>query len=413
MCACSTVRAVARPGPTWLTSEEAADRLGVKPQTLYAYVSRGLIHSEQVPGERRSRFLAADVERHAARTRRGGRAGGLELVVETELTLLDPAGHVHYRGWDVEDAARTATFESVASWLWTEDATPSPFEAPATDLAAVADLVDRSGTTPPVDQWRALLGRIRVLDPLRHDTRPVAVAATGRRLVATLVEALPALGRDPGPGSSLAARLWSRLTPAPPSERRIRTVDCALVLMADHELATSTLAARIAASTWADPYLVVQAALATLGGPLHGGASEQCRTLLRDAAERGPAEAVGRVLAEGRRVPGLGHRVYRDRDPRTDVLLESTRAAGADLAVADELRTVVARQALPFANVDFALAALGEAFDFVPSGTETLVAAARTVGWLAHAIEEYEHALRFRTRAAYIGPPPGAHPGSA
>ena len=90
--------------PRWMTSEEATRRLGVKPETLYAYVSRGVIRSERVPGQRRSRFLAVDVERHAARSRIGGRAGGLEVVVETELTLLDPEGRLSYRGWDVVEA---------------------------------------------------------------------------------------------------------------------------------------------------------------------------------------------------------------------------------------------------------------------------------------------------------------------
>src|SRR3954453_13424747 len=102
-----------------MTADAAAARLGGKPQTLYAYVSRGLVHSEPVPGTRRSRFLRSDVERLAARQRGGGRAGGLEVIVETELTLLDPAGHLSYRGWDVADAvADGAPFEEVASWLW-------------------------------------------------------------------------------------------------------------------------------------------------------------------------------------------------------------------------------------------------------------------------------------------------------
>ena len=93
----------------WMTSEQAAQRLGVKAETLYAYVSRGLIQSEKVPGQRRSRFLRADVERHASRSRRGGRSAGFEVVVETELTLLEPAGRLSYRGWDVASAATEST----------------------------------------------------------------------------------------------------------------------------------------------------------------------------------------------------------------------------------------------------------------------------------------------------------------
>src|SRR5689334_11590560 len=99
----------------WLTSEAAARKLGVKPETLYAYVSRGMVRSERVAGSRRSRFLRADVEKLAGRQRAGGRAGGLELIIETDLTYLDPAGALAYRGWDVADAVKTATYEEVAA----------------------------------------------------------------------------------------------------------------------------------------------------------------------------------------------------------------------------------------------------------------------------------------------------------
>src|SRR5258705_11724426 len=103
----------------WMTTAEASTALGVKPETLYAYVSRGLVGSERSPGERRSRYLRADVERLAARGRAGGgRAGGLEIIVETELTLLDPSGHLYYRGWDVDDAAASATLGEGAQWVW-------------------------------------------------------------------------------------------------------------------------------------------------------------------------------------------------------------------------------------------------------------------------------------------------------
>ncbi|HEV2361116.1 MAG TPA: citrate synthase, partial [Acidimicrobiales bacterium] len=107
------------PGSPFMTTAEAARRLGVRPATLYAYVSRGMIESHRVAGEKESRFARRDVERLAARTRAGGRAAALEVVVDTELTLLDPAGHLYYRGWDAVDACTTASFEQVAEWLWT------------------------------------------------------------------------------------------------------------------------------------------------------------------------------------------------------------------------------------------------------------------------------------------------------
>ena len=176
----------------WLTAEQAAGRLGVKAETLYAYVSRGLISSERTPGERRSRYLRADVERLAARQRGGGgRAGGLEIIVESGLTLLDPDGRLYYRGWDVEDAARTSTFEAIASWLWTGDRTPEPITASPELARAVHQVTRGLSGTANVDRVRAVLAAIRTADPLRHDRRPAAVAATGRSIIAAVVASLP------------------------------------------------------------------------------------------------------------------------------------------------------------------------------------------------------------------------------
>jgi citrate synthase len=250
---------------------------------------------------------------------------------------------------------------------------------------------------------------MRVADPLRGDRRAVAVQATGRTLVAALVDSLPLLGAEPAHDRSLAARLWPRITDAPPSHRRLAVLDAALILLADHEMAASTLAVRVAASTWADPYLVVQAGLSALGGALHGGASEAARSLLRDAGADGSraAHAVGERLAGGQRIPGFGHRVYDDVDPRCAPLLDRLDALGDTPPAASAVHSIVAARDLPFPNVDFALAAMAEAYGFIPGATESVFATARIVGWLAHAIEEYEHALRFRTRAAYVGPRPG------
>ena len=391
---------------TWMTSDDAARRLGVKPETLYAYVSRGFIRSERVPGQRRSRFLRADVERHATRSRRGGRTAGFEVVVETELTLLEPSGRLSYRGWDVGDAVAEASFEEVASWLWTGEPAATPFELRVDTAAAARRAVEAVGSLPPIDRFRTALAAMRHADPLRADRRAVAVADTGRSTVAALVDCLERHGRqDARAGASLAARLWPRVTAAKPSKRRIEFLDGVLILLADHELASSTFAARVAASTWADPYLVLQAGLAVLGGPLHGGASEQARLLIREAVETTAAEAIGRRLGNGERIPGFGHRVYEHSDPRADVvfgMLDDEATAGA----VRELLTIMGERELPFPNIDFALAAAAEHFDFVDGATEALFAVARTAGWLAHAIEEYDHALRFRPRAAYVGEPP-------
>jgi citrate synthase len=395
--------------PEWMQAEAAAARLGVQPQTLYAYVSRGLVHSEPVPGSRRSRFLRADVERLAARQRGGGRARGLEVIVETELTLLDPAGHLAYRGWDVAEAVRAGvTFEEIATWLWTGEREAIPCEAPAAARAAaerVAAAFDGGGV---MDRLRAVVLAARSHDPLRDDRRPVAVAMAGRALVATIVDTLPTVDGAPDApaGSSVARRLWPKLTAHRAEPDRVRLLEATLVLLADHELAASTLAARVTASTWADPYLVVEAGLAALGGPLHGAASRAAREVLREV-EGGVAatEAIGRRLREHQLIAGFGHSVYRQGDPRAALLLELLDDVGASSDAELDLVRTMAERSLPFPNVDFAIASMAERHQMIEEAGEVIFATTRIVGWLAHAAEEYRHRLRFRPRAVYTGRP--------
>lgn len=396
----------------WMTTEEAAARLGVKVETLYAYASRGLVESQRIPGDRRTRYRRVDVERLATRARGGGPARSLEIVVETELTLLDPAGGLYYRGWDVADAAVSATFEEVATWLWLGQRDAVPFVAPPTPARAAwkaAEALPRAAL--PLDRMRTAVVAMRGADPMRDDRRPVAVAATARAITATLLETMALVGAAPGRAdASVAARLWPRLTERPATKARIRQLETALILLADHELAASTLAARVAASTWADPYLVVTAGLAALGGPLHGGSAEECRVLIREVAggTATGAEAVGTRLRAEQLIPGFGHSVYLERDPRADALVAMVTSGPPDnatRAAADVLATMASRH-LPFANVDFGLALLAESHDMIRGATEVIFAIARITGWLAHAIEEYQFRLRFRPRAAYVGPPP-------
>lgn len=397
------------PGSDRLSTAEAARRLGVKPATLYAYVSRGMLSSRRAPGGRTSTFDPGEIARLAARARSGGRAGALELVVDSGLTLLDPAGRLSYRGVDAASLVPSG-FEAVAEWLWLgERATGRPqFSAPNEAVAvarAAAGALGPAGLA--VDRLRVAAAAAGPADALRFDRRPEAVARVGRTLLATFADVLPRRS-DPVAGS-IAARLYAALAPLPPGPGQVEALDAALVLLADHELATSTLAARVAASTWADPYLVVLAGLAALGGPLHGAAGGGIVALLDDAAERGATAAVGDVLRAGERVPGFGHLVYVAPDPRAALLFPLVASAWPDrptVAAAAEVAELMAERGSPAPNVDFALAALASAADLAPGATEAIIAVARTAGWLAHAIEEYPHRLRFRTRATYTGPAP-------
>jgi citrate synthase len=405
-----------------MTSAQAAARLGIKAETLYAYVSRGLLTSHPVPGSRQTRFDESEVERVSARGRRRARGPGPELVVDSGLTLLEPEGRLFYRGWDAIEAASKASYEQVAEWLWTASREEPPVWVPASEHLAAARAAQAllPASTSLVDRIRVSVAVSGSLDPYAADRRPEAVVATARSLISVLVDALPrqsAVSRSPldaalgGRRQPIAARLWSKLSGRWPTPETLRMLNAALVLLADHELAASTLAARIAASTWAGPYLVVQTGLGPVGGPLHGAAATAARAVIAEVDGGAPADQVlGRLVAtaEGL-VPGLGHRVYVGPDPRATTLLSMTRelAHPRQWARLQELLDAASARQLPGPNVDFAMAAFAHMTELVPDATDAIFAVARSAGWIAHAMEEYPHRLRFRIRAAYTGPRPG------
>lgn len=417
-----------------LSTREAAQRLGVKPETLYAYVSRGLLSSRRAPGGRGSTFDAGEVDALVRRGRRGRPASPTSppspaepaagavtgapaapgiTAVRTGITLIEEDRY-WFRGVDAVELAGRYGYEEVAEWLWTGRLRPGVrFTAPAEPLAAAeraaSALPAHSGLT---DRLRAATVAAAAADPLRFDLSPDTVIGTARGLIATLVDALPLAGnRARRPAGPIARRLWSRLAPAAADDASIRVVQAGLVLLIDHDLAASTLAARIAASARAHPYAVVSAGLGALDGPLHGAASGLAHRMLTEVLERGSAAAVvSDHLRAGRRVPGLGHRLYRGEDPRARALfelLEPVPAAAQPLAAAREVVRATARHAPVHANVDLALAVLSVAADMPPDAGETLFTVARIAGWIAHALEEYaEPPLRMRPSGRYDGPPP-------
>jgi citrate synthase len=358
-----------------------------------------------------SRFHRDDVVRLAARGSRRTREGRVDVDVVSAITLLDADGRLLYRGQDAAALAGSRRFEAVAGWLWTGEWPADEPWRPKPQHAGVAGLVAAAlpSSASPVERVRVAVPVLSALDPDRHDLSPPAVAGTARALIAALVAALPLLGPEPegGDDAPLAARLWPRLCPRAPTPAELAALDAALVLLADHELPASTLAARVAASMQGHPYLVVNAGLATLGGPRHGGASLLVEDLLRTLPDPETAAAVVNTrMAHQEAVPGFGHVVYRSRDPRADRVLEfvSELSAGNQaLAVAEQVRQTVQRHGGPFPNIDFALGTLATVTGMTRSAGETIFTVARCAGWIAHALEEYEHPTRFRMRASYIG----------
>jgi citrate synthase len=450
-----------------LSTEEVARRLGVKRETVYAYVSRGLLERHPASGPHHSEFDPEEVERLAARARRPDRSSALEVVVETELTLLEPEGRLSYRGRDAIELAKFRSFEEVVALLW-DGGPPTPWGLSEGSAAAIEALGEVIGPeAPDAERIAAVVATLAARDPERDDRDPETVRRVGAEVFAAILLALDC-GRPsvrPAPrgrplvrktdarttaprgadqrttagGGGIAARLWAALADrdAKPRPEQAAALNAALILLADHELAASTFAARVAASAWAGSYRVILAGLGPLGGALHGGAGLEVEALLDEvAAGADPGAALDARIATGG-VPGFGHRVYRDRDPRADHLLDrlgidrgrltapaadrgrpnalvpavrSTAAGGAGerSTAAEVVLAAAAERGLPAPNVDFALAALVKAHGLRDGSSPTIFTVARIAGIVAHALEEYEYRLRFRPRASYVGPTPPA-----
>ncbi|WP_433292153.1 citrate synthase [Actinoplanes sp. CA-030573] len=429
-----------------LSTEQVAERLGVKPATVYAYVSRGLLASRRNADGKGSLFARRDVDAFVARRKRTTTPG-----TQTGITLIRN-GHLYYRGRDAGDLARESTFEAVTTLLWTGSPASEPAPPPARDgdlgerqRAIAARVVDALPASARItDRLRVIVAAVAAADPLRFDTAPVAVMATGRALIDTMVAALPPrLPEDDD--APLAARLWRRLTgrgaagsgaiasgsavgsgaiergsagrgsaghgptASAPTAGEVRLLDAALILLADHDMAASTVAARVAASTRAHPYAVVSAGLAAFDGPLHGGASGLAYALLAEAlSENDPVGPIAARLRTGGMVPGFGHSLYPDGDPRAATLM-ALLGDGPVRDCAERVAGAMRARSGVRPNIDFALATLALEHGMPPDASEAIFAVARTAGWLAHALEEYaDRPLRFRPVGMYAGRDPQA-----
>lgn len=352
----------------WLDAAAAAARLGVSRATLYAYVSRGRLVSHRVPGGARPavrRYRAAEVDallqRHAAaHTPRVAAHGTLDWglpVMNSALTCIE-RGRCHYRGQDVLALAEHASLEDVAALLWHE---------------------------PPAEAWALVQARARQASGAR--------ARRGEPLHAQLA-------RGWGVGADAAALL-----------RR------ALVLSADHELNASSFTVRCVASTGAALQACLAAGQAALSGPRHGGMTGQLEALWSQWARQPRPEAALRAWVARSRGPsaaalgspraallrGFGHPLYPEGDPRARALLQALPADRWRTRVLQTVREAVGLEPA----LDFALVALRRALGLPEGAAFEIFAVARSVGWIAHALEQREAGGLIRPRAHYTGPPPG------
>jgi citrate synthase len=415
--------------PELLSAREAAGLLGVRLTTLYAYVSRGLLRS--VPGSRKGRrlYFRDDLARLRARHQAHGghaavAAGALrwgEPVLDSALTDIGATGPC-YRGQDaVSLAERGVRFEAVAELLWTGTLAEPRTTWPAVRFGAAASRVARllPGDAGPLDALATCCPILAAADRGRHAAPRSGQIERARRLVRSLAAAL-ALPAAPGRieaamrAPTVAAGILVALGHRPRPDA-VRAVDRALVLSADHELNPSSFAARIAASTGADLYACVGAALATLSGPLHGGSCDRVEALVAEASSPSRAGSTldGR-LRRGDAVPGFGHPLYPNGDPRGRALIETALSAGSRspglrtlLSVVESMRSR-GREA---ANLDTGLVAVALALGLPAGAAAGLFGVGRAAGWIAHALEQQAAGFTLRPRARYVGPRP--EPGQA
>jgi citrate synthase len=377
----------------WLSAGQALERLGVRAQTLYAYVSRGQVTAESDPEDpRRSRYRASDITSLAKRKARGRKAADVaaeaiawgEPVLNSAITTV-LGGRLYYRGRDAVIMAETETFEGVARWLRGGGGSPAP-------------RVSRSPPPPGSTMRERLFSAIAARaasDPGALDQAPEARDDEAASLLDIAADAVCGeVGW--GPIHARLGRAWGC------GGRGLDLIRRSLVLLADHELNPSTFAARVAASTGASLSAAVLAGLSTLGGPLHGGMAARLRRLADEAERDGPREAIAARMAHWRPAPGFGHPLYPEGDPRARALLGAFQAPPALQA----LREAVDAATGEHDNVDFALLALSQSLSLPEDAPFVLFAVARCAGWLAHAQEQLSTGAAIRPRARYLGPTP-------
>jgi len=366
--------------------------LKVRPQTLYAYVSRGRIGMRPDPDDpRRSLYRAADIGGLTRRRERGKRPAAIaastiawgEPIITTTISTIQN-GRLYYRGRDAADLAQSATLEETAALLWDVsgsvrfrlDRRRPKRRGTARERAFVA-LAAASADGHPT-----------------HGRLPAVLRDEASSVAAEVAVALGASETSDAPVHLRLAAAWKKDRDTADLIRR------ALVLHADQELNSSTFAARIAASTGASLAACVLSGFATLSGPLHGDATLRIRSLMDEVARTDARTVIAAHLASGVAIPGFGHPLYPEGDPRALALL----AAFDPPRPFERMIGLVKAATGQRANLDFALLAMSERYQFPQEGAFSLFALGRCIGWLAHIIEQVATGQLIRPRARYTGP---------
>jgi len=367
---------------------------------------------------------------------------GLEgvLVAESELSHVDgEVGKLVYRGYDIEDLARGASYEEVLYLLWHGSLpTREELDAFAADLAAERavddDVLETVRTLAeagerPMAALRTATSMLSAYDPdadAGDDAGDATEAARrqGRRITAKIPTVLAAFERArngdapvaPDPDLSYAGNFLYMLTGTEPDAVSEETFDMALTLHADHGVNASTFTAMVIGSTMADVYSGVTGGIGALSGSLHGGANQDVMEVLHeiDDSAKDPVAWVKDAREDGRRIPGFGHRVYKVKDPRAKILQEKLRdlsESSGDTTWLDYTTAIeeyltdeglLDKGIAP--NVDFYSGSVYDSLGIPVDMYTPIFAMSRAGGWIAHMVEYQADNRLIRPRARYTGP---------
>ena len=393
--------------PLYLSAGEASAELSISPATLYAYVSRGMIRSEPGESPRSRRYRAEDVRalkaRRAPAGERNAMHGDADLpVLNSAITEITREGPL-YRGTLASTLAERATLEHAATLLWNASAS-DPFAASNVPFVspAMAQVLAAAREAKPVDRTIAVLALATDADPQAFTRTTEGRAACGARILRLVTGAI--LGRTPSarPAHVDIAEAWC-------GQRKdgVDLIRRALVMLADHELNASTFTVRCAASTGISLYDAVIAGLAALKGPRHGGAGLRSSNFVTSLQDGDARTIIRERVALGERLPGFGHFLYGKGDPRAFALMAALKKAKAPDKLVVDVPLWVEEATGEAPNVDYAMGILVRHLGLPPGSELSLFAIARTVGWVAHAIEQLQKGGLIRPRARYVGPAAG------
>lgn len=383
------------------TAQEAATRLGVSRNTLYAYVSRGLVRSEQDSSRKRTRrYHAQDVDRLATRSEiHKSPATALKKATDWGAPLLDSSitliedENFFYRGKSVLDLAEQASFENTITLLWETDGRQHLKDLSLRSMVEQC-LEQLPASEWPVDSFLWLLSSLNERDVRAFSFDPATATQAGYAMLNGLMRVITGDWPESPVAATLAA-YWQC------DHEQQKLIEAALTLVADHELNMSSFVVRCAASSGCSPYAAIAAASHTFFGRRHGGNTERIYGLFNEADGCGGLyNAISSRLKRGDSVPGFGHRLY-DVDPRAKYILSRLPDSRGEVRTALESSEELLNGLHP--TVDFALLLLERDLVLPPKAGVLIFYLGRLVGWVAHIIEQYQQGTLIRPRARYIG----------